>query len=161
VVYAKPPFGGPEYVLKYLARYTHRVAISNGRLLRLENGQVTFRWRDSKDHNQTKTMTLDAVEFIQRFLLHILPCGFVKIRHFGFLSSRRRSAALAVCRQLLPPLATDASAIPLLSHPEQSAMERCCPVCQTGHMQIKGWLSAQELLGITAHGMAAAPLDSS
>ena len=161
VVYAKPPFGGPEYVLKYLARYTHRVAISNGRLLRLENGQVTFRWRDSKDHNQTKTMTLDAVEFIRRFLLHILPCGFVKIRHFGFLSSRRRSAALAACRQLLPPLATDASAIPLLSHPQQSAMERCCPVCQTGHMQIKGWLSAQELLGITAHGMAAAPLDSS
>ena len=106
-------------------------------------------------------MTLDAVEFIRRFLLHILPCGFVKIRHFGFLSSRRRSAALAVCRQLLPPLATDASAIPLLSHPQQSAMERCCPVCQTGHMQIRGWLSAQELLGITAHGMAAAPLDSS
>jgi len=105
VVFAKPPFGGPEYVLKYLARYTHRVAISNGRLLSLENGRVTFRWRDSRDHNQIKIMALDAVEFIRRFLLHILPSGFVKIRHFGFLSSRRRTAALALCRQRLPQIA--------------------------------------------------------
>ena len=81
----KSPFGGPEHVLKYLARYTHRVAISNGRLLDLANGQVRFRWRDSKHNNRIKVMSLDAVEFIRRFLLHVLPSGFVKIRHFGLL----------------------------------------------------------------------------
>ena len=101
VVYAKPPFGGPEDVLKYLARYTHRVAISSSRLLSLDNGRVTFRWRDSRHGNQIKSMTLDAVEFIRRFLLHILPSGFVKIRHFGFLANRNRSSALALCRTAL------------------------------------------------------------
>jgi Putative transposase/Transposase zinc-binding domain len=160
VVYAKPPFGGPEYVLRYLARYTHRVAISNGRLLSLENGQVTFRWRDSKDNNQTKAMTLDAVEFIRRFLLHILPSGFVKIRHFGFLSSRRRSAALALCRKLLPPLATSASAVLMLSNQQQSAIERRCPVCQTGHLHISRWLSAEELVGTTAYVRSTQPNSS-
>ena len=84
VVYAKPPFGGPEHVLRYLARYTHRVAISNGRLLEMQNDHVRFRWRNSKDGNRSKILTLDAVEFIRRFLLHILPPSFVKIRHFGF-----------------------------------------------------------------------------
>ena len=98
VVYAKPPFGGPEHVLKYLARYTHRVAIANGRLLDLVNGQVRFRWRDSKHNNRIQVMTLDAVEFIRRFLLHILPSGFVKIRHFGLLANRNRRRALALCR---------------------------------------------------------------
>lgn len=83
VVHAKPPLAGPEHVLKYLARYTHRVAISNGRLLSSDGGQVTFRWRDSKDGNHVKAMTLSAVAFIRRFLLHILPSGFVKIRHTG------------------------------------------------------------------------------
>ena len=78
VVYVKPPFGGPQHVLQYLARYTHRVAISNGRLLRLENGRVYFRWRDSQNQNQIKEMALDAVEFIRRFLLHVLPTGFVR-----------------------------------------------------------------------------------
>jgi len=161
VVYAKPPFGGPECVLKYLARYTHRVAISNGRLLSLENGQVTFRWRDSKDNNQTKTMTLDAVEFIRRFLLHILPSGFVKIRHFGFLSSRRRSAALAVCRARLPQPAAGAGAVPILSDQQQSAVERRCPVCQTGHLHIRAWLSAEELLVRIAHAGPVPLVDSS
>ena len=161
VVYAKPPFGGPEYVLKYLARYTHRVAISNGRLLSLENGQVTFRWRDSKDNNQTKVMTLDAVEFIRRFLLHILPAGFVKIRHFGFLSSRRRSAAIAICRELLPPFATGADAVPMLSDEQQCAIERRCPVCQAGHLHISRWLSAEELVGTTAYVRSIHQLDSS
>ena len=89
VVYAKRPFGGPEHVIKYLARYTHRVAISNGRLTEIKDHQVTFRWRDSADSNQQKLMTLDAVSFIGRFLLHILPSGFVKIRHFGFMANRR------------------------------------------------------------------------
>ena len=98
VVYAKPPFGGPEHVLQYLARYTHRVAIANGRLLDLVNGQVRFRWRDSKHNNRIKVMNLDAVEFIRRFLLHVLPSGFVKIRHFGLLANRNRRRALALCR---------------------------------------------------------------
>jgi hypothetical protein len=88
VVEVRAPFGGPEHVLKYLARYTHRVAISNGRLIELRDGQVTFRWRDSADHNTQKLMTIEAVEFIRRFLLHVLPAGFVKIRHFGFLANR-------------------------------------------------------------------------
>jgi hypothetical protein len=161
VVYAKPPFGGPEYVLKYLARYTHRVAISNGRLLSLQNGQITFRWRDSKDGNQTKTMTLDAVEFIRRFLLHILPSGFVKIRHFGFLSSRRRSAALAVCRARLQQPAAGADAVPILSDQQQSAVERRCPMCQTGHLHIRAWLPAEELLVRIAHVGPVPLVDSS
>ena len=84
MAYAKPPFGGPDQVLRYLARYTHRVAISNGRLLELKEGRVRFRWRDSRDGNRVKEMSLDAVEFIRRFLMHVLPAGFVKIRHFGF-----------------------------------------------------------------------------
>ena len=146
VVHAKPPFGEAGHVLQYLARYTHRVAISNGRLLRLENGQVTFRWRDSKDSNQIKAMTLDATEFIRRFLLHILPSGFVKIRHFGFLSNRRRSAALALCRQRLPLPAADSNAAPLLSDQQQSAIKRRCPVCRRGALHITRWLSAGQLL---------------
>jgi len=159
VVYAKPPFGGPEYVLKYLARYTHRVAISNGRLLCLENGQVTFQWRDSKDNNQIKAMTLDAVEFIRRFLLHILPSGFVKIRHFGLLSNRRRAAALNNCRALLPqPVAPTA---PILSERQQAAVERRCPVCKTGKMHTRRWLSAAELLGHINHLEPTHQLDSS
>ena len=100
MVYAKAPFGGPEQVLKYLARYTaSKVAISNSRLLSLENRQVTFQWKDYADYNQTKTMTLDAVEFMRRFLLHVLPRGFVRIRQFGFPGSNRvRKEKLEVCR---------------------------------------------------------------
>ncbi len=106
VVYAKPPFGGPDQVLKYLARYTHRVAISNRRLLSMEDGRVSFEWKDYADGNKTKIMTLDAVEFIRRFLLHILPAGFVRIRQFGFLANRARRKKLALCRALLAPLST-------------------------------------------------------
>ncbi len=91
IVYSKPPFGGPEYVLQYLGRYTHRVAISNHRLVSLADGQVTFRWRDSAHNNEQKLMTLSLDEFLRRFLLHLLPKGFVRIRHFGFLANRRRS----------------------------------------------------------------------
>ncbi len=161
VVHAKPPFGGPGHVLQYLARYTHRVAISNGRLLSLENGQVTFRWRDSKDNNRIKTMTLEATEFIRRFLLHILPSGFVKIRHFGFLSNRRRSAALVLCRQLLPLPVADPNASPVLSDQQQSAMKRRCPVCQRGTLHITRWLSAQQLLILVAGTRPTYQIDSS
>jgi hypothetical protein len=90
VVYAKPPFGISDQVLRYLARYTHRVAIPNGRLVSIQDGRVYFKWRDSRKGNQIKETSLDAVEFIRRFLLHVLPSGFVKIRHFGFLSNRNR-----------------------------------------------------------------------
>src|SRR5208282_4303089 len=103
VVYSKPPFGGPEHVLKYLARYTHRVAISNGRLLSLDNGQVRFRWRDSRHNNRSSVMTLDAIEFIRRFLLHALPTGFVKIRHFGLLANRNRRQAAGSLQDSSPP----------------------------------------------------------
>jgi hypothetical protein len=101
VVYLKRPFGGPQYVLHYLGRYTHRVAISNHRVVSFADGQVTFRWRDSADHNQQKLMTLSLDEFLCRFLLHILPKGFVRIRNFGFLANRRRTALLPLCFQLL------------------------------------------------------------
>src|SRR5208282_2723175 len=101
VVYCKPPFGGPEYVLRYLGRYTHRVAISNHRLVSLEGNQVTFRWRDSAHGNQQRLMTLAVEEFLRRFLLHVLPPGFVRIRHFGFLAHRRRKSLLPLCFQFL------------------------------------------------------------
>lgn len=101
VVYAKPSFGGPGQVLDYLGRYTHRVAISNNRLLSFENGRVSFQLRDYKRGNISTTTTLEAEEFIRRFLLHVLPNGFVRIRHFGFLSSRKRKEKLARCREIL------------------------------------------------------------
>ena len=97
IVYCKPPFGGPEYVLHYLGRYTHRVAISNHRLVSFNAGQVTFRWRDSAHNNEPKLMTLSLDEFLRRFLLHLLPKGFVRIRHFGFLARRRRAQLLPLC----------------------------------------------------------------
>jgi Putative transposase/Transposase zinc-binding domain len=101
VVYAKPPFGGPEYVLQYLGRYTHRVAISNHRLVSFVDGQVTFRWRDSAHNHEQKLLTLTVDEFLRRFLLHLLPKGFVRIRHFGFLANRRRATLLPLCFHLL------------------------------------------------------------
>jgi hypothetical protein len=101
VVYLKRPFGGPAYVVHYLGRYTHRVAISNHRLVSFTDGQVTFRWRNSAHHNQQKLLTLAVDEFLRRFLLHILPKGFVRIRHFGFLASRRRTTLLPLCFRLL------------------------------------------------------------
>src|SRR5580658_4133513 len=100
VVYCKPPFGGPEQVLRYLGAYTHRVAISNHRLVSFTDDQVTFRWRDSAHKNRKRHLTLPVDEFLRRFLLHVLPRGFVRIRHFGFLASRRRSL-LPLCKQML------------------------------------------------------------
>ena len=105
VVYAKPPFGGPAQVLAYLGRYTHRVAIANARLVGVTDREVTFRWRDYRHRGKPKLMTLDAHEFIRRFLLHTLPDGFHRIRHYGFLANAHRTGKLALCRKLLdaPP----------------------------------------------------------
>jgi hypothetical protein len=137
VVYAKPPFGGPEQVLKYLARYTHRVAISNQRLVSFENDQVTFRWKDYARGNCTSTMTLDAVEFIRRFLLHALPKGFQRIRHFGFLANRVRAQKLGLCRKLLgnthEPNSVDSS--PEANSGSTAAQpDDLCPECKVGRM---------------------------
>src|ERR1700730_7286606 len=116
VVYAKRPFGGPKHVLHYLGRYTHRIAISNHRLVSLADGQVTFRWRDSAHNNEQKLMTLSLDEFLRRFLLHLLPKGFVRIRNFGFLANRRRATLLPLCLHLLgsaqePQVEQDATSI--------------------------------------------------
>ena len=157
VVYAKRPFGGPQYVIRYLARYTHRVAISNGRLIEMKDGKVTFRWRDSAHGNQQKLMTLDAVEFIRRYLLHILPSGFVKIRHFGFLANRNRREDLTLCRTLLP-MQTDQPP-DILTEQRSNAVHRKCPICQTGTLRIVGWVSAAALTVCSA-GMGLA-LDTS
>jgi hypothetical protein len=101
VVYAEPPFGGPQHVLHYLARYTHRVAISNHRLVNFEDDKVTFRWKDYAHGSKHKLMTVTAEEFLRRFLLHVLPHGFVRIRFFGFLANRRRKTLLPLCQPLL------------------------------------------------------------
>jgi Putative transposase/Transposase zinc-binding domain len=144
VVYAKPPFGGPAQVLKYLARYTHRVAISNGRLVKVEDNQVFFRWKDYADGNQQKVMALEAVEFIRRFLLHVVPSGFVRIRHYGLMGNRVRAENLARCRTLLE-LGQGSSASSAASPSESpqrnltdTAMRTRCPVCGQGHMVIVG-----------------------
>jgi hypothetical protein len=126
VVYAKPPFGGPEQVLKYLARYTHRVALSNHRLVKLEDGRVTFRYRDYAEGRKEKLLTLSAEEFLRRFVLHVLPKGFMKIRHYGLLASRHREARLRMARKLLlPRLALTASG----SEGIQPAEAARCPEC--------------------------------
>ena len=154
VVYAKPPFGGPEQVLKYLARYTHRAAISNRRLLSMADGRVTFEWKDYAAGNQTKTMTLEAVEFIRRFLLHVLPSGFVHIRHFGFLANRRRKAMLALCRSLLPAPQTVTAGIADAAAASDSATEEAashrCPVCKTGRLIFIQALTAAALACLPA-----------
>jgi hypothetical protein len=142
VVYAKKPFGGPEHVLQYLARYTHRVAISNHRLLSFADGQVTFRWKDYQHGNKHRQMTLSANEFLRRFLLHVLPRGFVRIRHFGFLAHRQRGEHIARCRQLLASqnLSNASAAAPARS----VSVRRVCPLCG-GAMEILERLTTQQI----------------
>ena len=145
IVYAKRPFGGPEVVLKYLARYTHRVAIANHRLMAFDGQRVTFRWKDYAAAGEQKTMTLSATEFIRRFLLHVLPSGLVRIRHYGWMANRHRSEKLSLCRRLLgvadanPGTPDDAPA-------EQASREQApaaadeqlsssrCPACKSGRL---------------------------
>jgi hypothetical protein len=142
IVYAKPPLRA-EHVIRYLARYTHRVAISNGRLVSLSEGRVTFRWRDSADGNRQKLTTVNSDEFVRRFLLHVLPRGFVKIRHFGFLANRNRRVALAFCRLLL----RSQEATPGDTRP--SSTDRKCPVCRVGILHTITLIPAAELASLT------------
>jgi len=143
VVYAKRPFGGPEYALRYLGRYTHRVAISNHRLVSFVDGQVTFRWRDSAHKNKQRLMTLPVEEFLRRFLLHLLPRGFVRIRHFGFLANRRRAALLPLCFGLLAT-ATEPSAPPSVSPAAHAPVLWTCPSCG-GPMVVVERLTATQI----------------
>jgi hypothetical protein len=138
VVYAKPPFGGPQQVLAYLGRYTHRVALANSRLVSVSDTAVTFRWKDYRHHGKTKVMTLAAVEFIRRFLLHTLPDGFHRIRHYGFLANGHRAANLVLCRSLLAAPSPAPSAEQLPDTPAVHSPERC-PSCG-GTMVILGIL---------------------
>jgi len=129
VVYAKPPWGGPAQVLKYLARYTHRVAISNARLQELRAGQVTFPYKDYADDHKDKTLTLTAEEFLRRFVQHVLPKGFVKVRHYGLLANRARQARLSLCRRLLL-VANVAAAVPNAEAVRvEPAQPHCCQKC--------------------------------
>jgi hypothetical protein len=145
VVYAKPPFKGQaETVLKYLARYTHRAAISNHRLIRLADGQVSFRWKDYAHGGQQGTMTLTAIEFVRRFLMHVLPTGFVRVRHYGLLANRHRQEKLARCRELLGMTVTPQTETapidpdPVTSPGQEVAVTptRVCPRCGAGRMVV-------------------------
>jgi hypothetical protein len=145
VVYAKPPFAGPEQVLDYVGRYTHRVAISNNRLLDIDDGKVTFRWKDYRDGNAQKAMSLAASEFIRRFLLHVLPPGLQRIRYYGFLGNRYRHDKLAQCRQLLQmtpstPTSVSTTEVSCDYRDRHAALTGVslhqCPVCHAGHMLI-------------------------
>jgi hypothetical protein len=139
VVYAKPPFGGPQQVLKYLARYTHRVAISNNRLLDLSNGAVRFRYKDYRHGSRKRTIELSAVEFVRRLLLHVLPSRFVRIRRYGILSNCHRTQMLSLCRRLLTPTSAPQDKLSEPELPKLEATQRCesvavaptriCPVC--------------------------------
>ena len=136
VVYAKKPFGSPQTVLDYLGRYSHRVALSNDRILSVQYGQVTLSYRDRKDGDKKKTVSLEAHEFIRRFLLHVLPDGFMRIRHFGFLANRAKKHALAQCRKLLKldaalPEIPKKSAHALLLELTGIDLNRC-PSCHQG-----------------------------
>ena len=139
VVYTKPSFGGPERVLRYLGRYTHRVAISNHRLISFDGDHVRFRWRDYAHGNKKRKMTLSAEEFIRRFLLHVLPKGFVRIRHCGFMANYQRSASLNICRQLL-----DMAPIVRSTEITSTSSARLCPTCH-GPITVVERLNAVQL----------------
>jgi len=140
VVYAKQPFGGPNHVLNYLARYTHRVAISNHRLVSLSDGKVTFRWKDYAHKSEQKLMTLSADEFLRRFLLHALPGGFVRIRFFGFMSHRSRSSMLPICKKLIGQKEPGT-----VSEPTAKQASWLCPLCNAP-MVVIGRFTAQQIL---------------
>jgi hypothetical protein len=141
VVHVKPPFAGPQYVLKYLAHYTHRVAISNQRLISLSDDKVTFRWKDYKDGSRHKLMTLTVDEFLRRFLLHALPRGFVRIRFFGFMANRHRTALLSLCKNLLGGNNQETSTT---EETTETAATWLCPLCR-GRMVVIERFTARQL----------------
>jgi len=136
VVYCKPPFKNASKVIEYLGRYTHRVAISNNRILDLNDGKVTFSWRDYRDNSRKKTMTVTAVEFIRRFMLHILPSGFRKIRHYGILASRDKSKRISLCKKLTRAAFPTAHPTTTLERLRKMLGEDfdLCPCCGIGHL---------------------------
>jgi hypothetical protein len=142
VVYAKRPFAGPEQVLDYVGRYTHRVAISNNRLLDIAQGKVTFRYKDYRHDAQQKTITLEAEEFIRRFLLHVLPEGFQRIRYYGFLANRYRHEKLTRCRELLGMPGPEPTALEVSKDYSERYEELTgfslwkCPACHQGRMLV-------------------------
>ena len=139
VVYATRPFAGPVQVLEYLGRYTHRVALANNRLVDHGEGRVRFRWKDYADHDRVKVMTLEVDEFLRRFLLHVVPRGFMRIRHFGLLANRTRRATLRQCRDLLgqpPPADAGPDSVAVLLLRLTGVDLSRCPVCGEGRMQI-------------------------
>ena len=150
VVYAKRPFGGPDQVLRYLGRYTHRIAISNARLISLTDGVVRFRWKDYADRGRTKMMALGVEEFLRRVLLHVLPRGFVRVRHFGLLANAQRRGSIAQARSLLSPSPPTSSS----ANPADHDATRC-PFCHVGHWQVV------DLLPPLAPLAAPPPLDTS
>ena len=165
VVYAKEPLQDPQHVLTYLARYTHRVAISNHRLVTLEEGQVTFRYKDYRRGHRLRTLTLEAVEFLRQLMLHVPPRGFQRIRHFGFLANRMRQEKLVQCRALLGqapgPLLREA-AVDLERQPSVAAVGEpgsVCPACHHGHMQLVHTFYRQ--LAAWDHAVPAPGLDTS
>jgi hypothetical protein len=145
VVYTKPPFGGARQVLKYLARYTHRTAISNSRLTAFNGQRVSFQWKDYADDNRQKSMTLSADEFVRRFLLHVLPRGFTRIRYYGFLANRHRSEKVAAARRLIggPLIAPLAASSEPASSPDDGPVAVACTVCGAGRIHRVATLSPQ------------------
>ncbi len=153
VVYAKPPFGGAEHVLNYLARYTHRVAISNHRLVAFKDDRVSFRWKDYAGDSKQKVMTVSTDEFLRRFLIHVLPKGLVRIRHFGLFANRKRSASLLRCRFLLRVTA-------LPQEPTPAAQQIRCPLCAEPMLVVER-ITSHQLLSAPAMSPLKPRLDSS
>ncbi len=154
ITYIKEPFGGPEQVLEYLGRYTHRVAISNERIIKLEDGRVTFSYGDYRDGNKNKQMTLDVFEFIRRFLLHILPFRYFKIRYYGLFNNRNRKNKINICKEILGVLDTDKEELPKAESWEELLFRltgndpRICPCCGKGKIVRKGKLSPDRQFAI-------------
>jgi hypothetical protein len=164
-LYSKPPFGGPEHVLDYLGRYTHRVAISNHRLLSLKDGNVTFSWKDYARGNLLRPMTLKADQFIGRFLLHVLPRGFQRIRQFGLLANRGRRDKLALCRNLLGHEVENSISIQPLPRDYKALYQSLtgqslglCPACRTGTMKLTEYLAPSSRVANAAWQSQTTPL---